>query len=420
EDVFLNCQMIRRNKVYLHCSGLDRLGNASNQNLLVHGSFDFTDQKIDQVIDSPFLFEVKQARDFMRFHYYYRGKNYQTNALTPHHYPIYFGDLHTHSSYSDARLPILPEGLFDYAKNISALDFMAITDHSEAVFGKSLTKAQWSSTIMQVKNANLNDQFSAFLGFEWTSTFLHPKSPWGHRTIIYPSYQGLPYRSDLVQYSTPEKLYAVTGSVFSFPHHSMIEWGSFDYKLGLQKNERAFEVFSSHGSSEDDHSKINPKFDLGSLHHAIQNTKAKFSILASSDNHAGHPGLNDWYGLIQPSMLDGGGLTAVFSSQNTKQSIYKSLMQGKFYGTSGTRILLLPDSLNHPFPIRIFGSSELSHLKIISFDQKGKTHKVQIKLSGLEAHVDPKNHGLQSGQKYYVQINQKDQERAWIGPYTYP
>ncbi|PCJ18052.1 MAG: hypothetical protein COB02_06045 [Candidatus Cloacimonadota bacterium] len=418
-DIFLNCQMIRKTKVYLHCSGLDSLGNSSNNGLLVQGGLEFTNQTIDQVIFAPHFFLIKNPKDFMRFHYHYKGKNYISNALPPKNNPIYFGDLHTHSMYSDSRLPVTPHDLFQYGKNVSALDFMAITDHAEGVFGKPLNKKQWLNTIQQTKKANQANRFSAFLGFEWTSTFLTPKSPWGHRTIIYPNYNGLPYRSDLKNYSSPKKLYKATGNVFSFPHHSMIHWGSFNYKMGLQNNEKAFEVFSSHGSSEDIHTTIKQPVIHGSLHEAIKNTDAKFSILAASDTHAGHPGLNDWYNLIKPSMLDGGGLTAVFSKKNNKKSIYQNLMDKKFYATSGTRIILLPNNFHHPFPLKVYGTHELHHIKIISFNKKGHKRFQTLPLSGKKATIVQNEVSFHDVDKYYLQIKQKDNELAWIGPYFY-
>ncbi|MCO4781338.1 MAG: DUF3604 domain-containing protein [Candidatus Cloacimonetes bacterium] len=417
DDVFLNCQMIRNKKVSVHCSGLDRFGNATNDNLLVKGTLDYSDQTIDQVINKPSSFIVKNPKDFMRFHYHYKGKDYTSNALVPENFPIYFGDLHTHSFYSDARIPISPAKLFDYAKNVSALDFMAITDHAEGVFGEPLSTSQWQKTIQQVKSFNQNNVFSAFLGFEWTSTFLNPSSPWGHRTIIYPNYDGLPYRSDLAMYSSPKTLYKFTGDVFSYPHHSMVSWGSYDFKMGLQKSERAFEVFSSHGSSEDMHTHITPNSPSGSLHKAIQNTSADFSILAASDTHAGHPGLNNWHKKIHPSMLDGGGLCAVFAKENTKKYIYQSLMERRFYGTSGSRILLIPKDQNQPFPLTVYGSSNLHHLKVISFDPSGHKSFQTIPLEGLKSTITEQEVNLKNSKKFYLQIKQKNDEMAWIGPY---
>ncbi|MFA6450127.1 MAG: histidinol phosphatase, partial [bacterium] len=46
-------------------------------------------------------------------------------------YNLYIGDLHTHSGFSDGTG--LPENAYDTARNTGHFDFLAVTDHVEAL-----------------------------------------------------------------------------------------------------------------------------------------------------------------------------------------------------------------------------------------------------------------------------------------------
>jgi hypothetical protein len=111
---------------------------------------------------------------------------------------ILFGDLHAHTTYSlDAfawALPLVggegahpPADACDFARHCSALDFFALTDHSE-----SLTPEHWAAEKESIRECNArggdpaNPDLVAFLGFEWTQVGSKPENHYGHRCVIFP------------------------------------------------------------------------------------------------------------------------------------------------------------------------------------------------------------------------------------------
>ncbi|NLI56615.1 hypothetical protein GX420_06525, partial [bacterium] len=79
---------------------------------------------------------------------------------TPNHY---FGDPHSHTSYSDGALT--PYDAFTYARDTANIDFLAITDHSN-----SLSSTEWNDTKTQASNFTQDGVFVGLCGFEYTHT----------------------------------------------------------------------------------------------------------------------------------------------------------------------------------------------------------------------------------------------------------
>jgi hypothetical protein len=90
-------------------------------------------------------------------------------------YNLYFGDLHTHTSWSDGAGT--PWDAFAAAKAAGA-DFMAVTDHVHYPYGKiSLTQKLWEETLMAAESFT-SDDFVAMAGYElWL--------PWAGEVNVY-------------------------------------------------------------------------------------------------------------------------------------------------------------------------------------------------------------------------------------------
>lgn len=418
ETVFVYCDWIEPKKSpRIACVGLDRRGNQTREPLEFAGAFSPTEKKQTYKFTKrlEIIPETKNP-PLARFTYEYKGETFHSRALPDPQRPVFFGDLHTHSIFSDSRVPAYPEDLLKYGREVALLDFMAITDHSEGVFGPPLSEQEFSDTAKALKNAYAPDSFTTLLGFEWTSTFRNEASPWGHRSVIYPGLWGSPIRSDLPQTDTPAELYQKTGSVFSFPHHTMMPWGAFRWNQKLLPFfEKGVEIFSAHGTSEE--VDLNGRMQHQVSEGAIQEAVAKrfpLKIMASSDTHAGHPGLNDWKGKIMPGLLDGGGLIAVFASSNTRETIFHALTTQSFYATSGPKILLYPKSKTALFPLNIHGTDDLEKVEIFEFLEGGERPVRVIELQDLDAKIEHTVH--KQAYAYYVRVTQRDSERAWIGP----
>jgi hypothetical protein len=110
---------------------------------------------------------------------------------------ILFGDLHVHTTFSsDAfrmSLPMVqgdgahpPADACDFARVCAALDFWALTDHSE-----SLTEQQWNRSIDSVRQCNAvsatgnTTGMLTFMGFEWTQAGSDAGSHYGHKNVVF-------------------------------------------------------------------------------------------------------------------------------------------------------------------------------------------------------------------------------------------
>lgn len=83
------------------------------------------------------------------------------------HFNIYFGDLHSHTSYSDGSQT--PSFAYTHARNSGVADFLAITDHSW------FSDSQWNDTY-NAALLNTTPSFLALRGFEMTTS-------WGHMNV---------------------------------------------------------------------------------------------------------------------------------------------------------------------------------------------------------------------------------------------
>ena len=80
-------------------------------------------------------------------------------------YTPYFGNLHSHTSYSDGELT--PADAWNYARNDAPtpLDFLAVTEHNHA--GLGMTLARYAQGAAQAAAANDDGNFVAIWGSEW-------------------------------------------------------------------------------------------------------------------------------------------------------------------------------------------------------------------------------------------------------------
>ncbi|WP_164821358.1 galactose-binding domain-containing protein [Paenibacillus koleovorans] len=96
---------------------------------------------------------------------------------TPANYNAYFGNLHSHTAFSDG--VSVPDAAFDYARNTAGLDFMAVTDHTNLFdngfdWSKSL---EWRDLKASADRKTVNGSFVAIAGSEVT---WYPPGGFGH------------------------------------------------------------------------------------------------------------------------------------------------------------------------------------------------------------------------------------------------
>ena len=138
---------------------------------------------------------------------------------------VYWGDLHSHTVYSDDAatadpLPGPPSSALAWAADPSRgdLDFCAITDHAEV-----LTAAEWDSTLAQFRSFHQGD-FVPFLGFEYTNSGWTPGH--GHKCVIFRDLEHVPAAPlGCTAYPDPPALWQAldaspaAGRYMTIPHH---------------------------------------------------------------------------------------------------------------------------------------------------------------------------------------------------------
>lgn len=254
---------------------------------------------------------------------------------------LYWGDLHSHAHRSFDAVGTAP---FVYAREVAALDFYALTDHSE---GWPADTWMWlRKSVMQVSEPG---QFVAILGYE--ATF---GEPWGHHNVYFRSDDGLVLGADkgtlLELWSRLE-----AGDAITVPHHTGVCFApsvsgivpgapsgrcpSPDWSYHDSRFRRLVEIYSGHGLCET----YDPEHPLAYEHCDFSINTSRpgpyyvtdawlsghhLGVIASSDNHRGQPGRGET------------GLAGVWASSLTRESIFDALLNRRTLATTGARMLI--------------------------------------------------------------------------------
>lgn len=344
---------------------------------------------------------------------------------------ILWADLHGHSGLSDGTGT--PEDYFRYARDIAALDVIALTDHDH--WGMRALDAHpemWDRIQRATREAHEPGRFVTILGYEWTS-WLH-----GHRHVLQFGDTGSLFSSidRERRYETPAQLWtALRGKpALTFAHHSAGGPVSTNWNYPPDPIlEPITEVVSVHGSSEAPDSPKSIYSPVpGNFVRDILNRGFTLGMIGSGDSHDGHPGLTHL-----SSSVGASGLAAIFSEDRTREGVLAAMRARRVYATNGPRIFLRTtlderyemgarldasdasgsDGETHKLTIRVAAVSELERVDVIrsgevvlSFDGEGMTEWARTG-------EIPR---LQSGEYLYVRVIQRDKGAAWSSPFFGP
>jgi len=279
---------------------------------------------------------------------------------------IYWGDIHNHSELSDGTGSASHS--FYYSRYVACLDFMALTDHGEIMlFGPSSFNVLESAT----NEAYEPSQFVTFHGLEWTNTET------GHYTCVFSgdellkdpilSYLTLPKTEDL--WNALDEFTATTSCrALALPHHTTQKQYLQDWTYINPKYVKLVEVTSVHGECffEQRHP-LNyvgliaptPEYTNGTSVIDAFRMGYRMTVYASGDQHDGHPGHSishtpAFVGHQRPFSLwhtrnehpYPSGLTAVYASDLTRESIFSALEQQVIYACSDYGRPLLNFTIN--------------------------------------------------------------------------
>jgi len=332
---------------------------------------------------------------------------------------IYWGDLHGHSGLSDGTGT--PEDYFRYARDVAALDVVALTDHDHwGVLHLDENPALWERIQTATAEYHRPGSLVTLLGYEWTS--------WesGHRHVLYFSDEGRVYSSIDPATDTPTKLWdALRGNdAITMAHHSAGGPIATDWSYPPDPVlEPVTEVVSVHGVSEaaDSPSVIYDAVPGNFVRDAIDRGY-RFGFVGSGDSHDGHPGLSHL------STGGTGGLAAILADELTRSAVLDALRQRRVYATSGPRIYLRAALSTYPMGstvaardlaaaeppmlyVHAVGTDTIRWIDVVRAGAVARSEVGQAAVELLIPFAEPT-----AGEYVYVRIVQEDGGLAWSSP----
>jgi hypothetical protein len=330
---------------------------------------------------------------------------------------VLWGDLHGHTQLSDGTGT--PEDYFAYARDVAALDAVALTDHDHWGMRFLDGNPGLFRTIEEAAR-RIDDpgRFVALVGYEWTS-WLH-----GHRHVLYFEERAEVLSSLDPRYEDPALLWeALQGrSVVTIAHHSAGGPVSTNWNfVPPPELEPVTEVVSVHGSSEapDTPGRIYGAVPGNFVRDALDRGM-RFGFIGSGDSHDGHPGLAH---LAGPS----GGLAAIFSEEKTRAGVLEALRERRTYATNGPRIWLRTWLDENEMGAHVAPKDAPSQELRFVVAAEAPVERVDVVRSGEIASVIQGSGRrelsenlalapLRSGEYVYVRVVQENGGAAWSSP----
>ncbi|MGH7493270.1 MAG: DUF3604 domain-containing protein [bacterium] len=376
-------------------------------------------------------------------------------------YLLYWGDLHSHSSFSFDGYGKEP---FAAARDAAGLDFYALTEHGSygAKANSGLTTAEWEHVKREVVRYHQPGQFVTIPAVEFSAA-----PPSGHHNIYFNAQDAIVPQLPLLReenYMQTQRVWAEKAhllpagvDMLTIPHHTGIVWGpapgggilhagvSFGPGFSNEHLRPLIELYSQHGLSEayaPDHplsyKSLHPgaQRDLLNGPHYAQDAWAlgeHLGVIASSDDHTSRPG------------RDNVGVAAVYATALTREAIFDALKNRRTYATTGRRLLLHFDvngnlmgsrftiqSQQYPkLSVRVTGTHDLDFVEILRWEEKSGLYQNghPAFTSLLKAHADGRyfigqfvDSSYSASSLYYVRVKQMrsgaggQEAWAWSSP----
>ncbi len=249
-------------------------------------------------------------------------------------YKILWTDMH--SNLHHEQIHELPKWLEQMKKTMDFWPFAyypyAMQKHEtglevEDKYPDEIIKKDWEYVRKITKQANL-DGFPMFMGYEWQGAGLDGD----HNVFFKDNEQDMfyPYRYEELRNQFKDK------EAIAIPHHLAYQLGyrGKNWETQDDKFSPFVEIYSSHGSSENDtthiemnrHIHMGPRTGMTCVERGWESGH-QFGVIASGDNHS-CPG------------VFGFGYCAVLAKSNSKDDIWDAFVNRRVYGVSKERMLL--------------------------------------------------------------------------------
>jgi hypothetical protein len=330
---------------------------------------------------------------------------------------ILWGDLQIHSNFSDGTGT--PEDIYTYARDVSALDVAAITDHDHwGMLFLDQHPLLWEEIRAQTARFHEPERFVTLLGFEWTS-WVH-----GHRHVLYFGDEGEVFSSIDPRYDEPRELWDALRSrdAMTIAHHSAGAPVATNWEIPPDPQlEPVTEIVSIHGSSEAADSPLTVGGVIpGNFVRDALDRGYRYGFVGSGDGHAGHPGFSRMGSRT-------GGLAAILSENLTRTAVAEALRARRVYATSGPRIILrlslagrrmgsILTGLTREEELILFTISP-TPIKKVDIIRSGKIIETIPGQEERELHLRRKVNNLSPGEYLYVRVILSDGGMAWSSPF---
>lgn len=332
-------------------------------------------------------------------------------------YNIYFGDLHTHSQFSNdcierEKLLRTPADLYAYAREVAGVDFAAVTDHHQP-WDKERNKIGrdlWDATLAMAREQDRPGEFVTFTGIEY-------RGPRGDTAVVFG--EEVDYGEiDRPELNRIDRLWEqMRGRDFiTIPHFhnggrlEQGEWVSAD----SPHIESVLEIYSCHGSYEgpnvvERHIPLIKRFRDDQNGQYFLKNGYRYGFVCNSDGHKG--------------VIANNGLTAVFARDLDRASILEAIRARRCYGTTNARMCVI-FTINGAIMGSELEAADAKHivvdvaaeapLKAVDLMKDGDLHQrfrpdgAEFRVELTETSSDPSN--------WYVRATQIDNHIAYSSP----
>jgi hypothetical protein len=343
-------------------------------------------------------------------------------ASVPYH--LYWGDVHGHTRLSDGKGTV--DDYFQYAREVSKLDFVIVTDHD---FGNAapwrMPKEDWTLTQDCADQYTVNGRFVAIAGYEWTSQpkywtaeerlFSGPPQYYNHKNVYFPSHVDYLFSAKDAAYQDPDLLAAAVRKHGGLIHNCHPSDGSegrdqFAYKASCN------DVIANTEMGPDRMYYEGKEYNLNweTLVRAFLNRGGKTGFVGGTDTHEGQPAAR----------------TAVLARELTRPAIFEALRHRRNYVITHARIVLGFRINGHVMgeEIEIEGKPRIA-AEIQGTDQIEEVILVRdgailhtLKPGTQEVRFEYEDNTFGGSSYYYLRVAQADKDRhgnpsqAWSSP----
>lgn len=256
-------------------------------------------------------------------------------------FTIYFGDPHSHSTLSDAKVG-LPDQVLALARDRVGLDFAVVSDHSE--MGR-LQHNEYAEIKSIARAFTEPGRFLSFSGFEWTAG-----ARYGHRVVLFKQDDPPQLAFSAPEGDRIEALYTLARAhdgILSPHHTAQATWGRWSPEHFDETVEPNFEIASWHGRFEFYGNPWEGRRQVPGHQYQDQLRRGrKVGVMGASDTHHLQPGQ--------------GGLTAVLAEDLTREAVFEAVRRRRIYATTGDKIVLEFTANGNPMGSEIVSDGPLS------------------------------------------------------------